>query len=351
MLTAYLHIRLKEEQGNKAKWFVLIGVAALIGSLTHYYYLFYFVMLFGNQLYKYLRAAEFKLLGFYALTGVLAGGLSLLIFPYSIQHMFSGYRGEGFIEKLKDVPQFLNNFSAYAWKLNVSTFNTFLVVIGIFVAFVAAYKKNHPDKLRDVYIPDPLSKDILQSLYMPTTFYFCIVAIASPWIELRYIMPVCVLIFLLMFYYFHRLLASVFGENRGNVLVCTALVLMFVLVPYVKDLKPEFQYTEMEEVSDRIENELNVPAVYFLHMDDNRFMDNILLFAELEESYVTKNFEPTEENVKRIVDGKDLSEGMLVFVNFGNDYDAVFESVRGATGLQNVEHIHRFNNCDIYYVS
>ena len=35
-------------------------------------------------------------------------------------------------------------------------------------------------------------------------FYFVLVAVASPWIELRYIMPVCGLIFVVAMYYYEQ---------------------------------------------------------------------------------------------------------------------------------------------------
>jgi len=41
---------------------------------------------------------------------------------------------------------------------------------------------------------------------VPTIIYTILVAIASPWIELRYIMPVCGLIFILVLYVTYMLL-------------------------------------------------------------------------------------------------------------------------------------------------
>ena len=100
LLIAYLHVKLRECKGNKAKWLVLISLSALIGSLTHYYYLFYLFALFLYQCYRYVRTKEYTTLRFYIGSMAVAGGLSLAIFPYSIQHMFFGYQGEGFISRL-----------------------------------------------------------------------------------------------------------------------------------------------------------------------------------------------------------------------------------------------------------
>ncbi len=350
LLIAYLHIRLKEEPEKKLKWFLFIGIAALVGSLTHYYYLFYLFALFCHQSLRYLRAAEFKTLGLYTLTMAIAGGLSLAIFPYSIQHMFFGYRGEGFISKLKDIPQFLTNIASYTWTVNEFAFNMFLTVIAVFSALVLSYRKNHKDRVKPVVMPDEETTDVLKSLYTPTVFYFAIVAVASPWIELRYIAPVCGLIFLLVFYYFQRLLGSVFGETRGNFLVGTALILTFIVSPIYLDLEPQVEFSDKKEIVESLEGDLNLPTVYVFNSSHNRFLDDILLFAKLDESYVAKDVEMTVENYQEILEGKDTSEGIIVFINYGYHNDNVLETFKQATGHENAKWLKRLNACDVYYV-
>lgn len=350
LMIAYLHIRLKEEPEKKAKWFALIGVVALVGSLTHYYFLFYLFALFCHQAYRYLRSAEFKTLAFYVLTMAVAGGLSLAIFPYSIQHMFFGYRGEGFIDKLKNVPQFLTNVASYVWTVNEFGFNLFLLVIGIFSALVLSYRKNHRDRIKPVVMPDEETTDILKSLYTPTVFYFAIVAVASPWIELRYIAPVLVLIFVLVIYYFQRLLGSVFGETRGNVLVGAALVLMFIVFPISTNQEPQVEFSDKREIVQSLEGDLNLPTVYVFNSSHNRFLDDILLFSKLDESYVAKDVEMNVGNYKEILEGKDTSEGIIVFINYGYHNDDVIETFKQATGLENSKWLKRLNACDVYYI-
>ncbi len=349
LIIAYLHIRLKEEPDKKAKWFAFIGTAALIGSLTHYYYLFYLFALFVHQAYRYLRSAEFKALGGYVLTMVLAGGASLAIFPYSIQHMFFGYRGEGFIDKLKDIPQFLINIASYAWTTNQYIFNFFLIVIAIFSVFVLAYRKNNRHKVRETVMPDEETKDVLKSLYAPTTFYFAIVAAASPFIELRYIAPIGGLIFLLVFYYFQRLLSSVFGESRGNFLVGTALILMFVAVPAYLKLEPETTYHDNAAIVDAVENDYNLPAVYVINSQHNRFLDDILLFSKLDESYIALDTELSAENYKSILEGKDVSNGVVVVIGELNDNDAIIQAFKEATGHDHVQWLKGLNAANVYY--
>ena len=132
-ITTYLHMKLLDSKKVNYKLFIFIGIFALVGSLTHYYYLFYLAMLYLIFAVKYIKEKEFKKLGLYTLTMVIAAGVSLAIFPYSIKHMFFGYRGEGVINNLLNVPQFFKNISGYIFKLNWFNFNNSSFLIYIFI--------------------------------------------------------------------------------------------------------------------------------------------------------------------------------------------------------------------------
>ena len=232
ILLFYLHVRLIEEKKSKLKWYIFIGVAVFIGVLTNYDYLFFLAILFGCRIYRYLRKADFRSIAFYMLSVIVALGLAMLAFPSALNDIISGYWFHGFAEKLNDKRQIVLNFASFSWELNTYGFNLFLSIIGIFAGFVAYYRKCRPDRIRDVFMPDEETDDILKSLCLSAIGYFIIVSVSAYWIELRYILPICIPLFMIVFYYFQRLLAAVFGENRGNVLVCAAFVIMFILLPY-----------------------------------------------------------------------------------------------------------------------
>ena len=60
LITTFLHIKLLEYKGSNFKLFSFIGLSALIGSLTHYYYLFYLVILFIIFTVKYIKEKDYK---------------------------------------------------------------------------------------------------------------------------------------------------------------------------------------------------------------------------------------------------------------------------------------------------
>lgn len=129
VITTYLHLKLLDTKGINYKLLTAIGISALVGSLTHYYYLFYLAILFIMFVIKYIKEKDYKSLLKYIVTMLLAGVISLIIFPYSIQHMFLGYRGQGAINNLTNISKFLSNICLYLLKINVYAFNNVLIII------------------------------------------------------------------------------------------------------------------------------------------------------------------------------------------------------------------------------
>ncbi len=352
LLIAYLHIKLRECKVNKAKWIVLIGFSALIGSLTHYYYLFYLFALFIYQCYRFIKKDEYKTLRFYVISMAVAGGLSLLIFPYSIQHMFFGYQGEGFISRLFSLPDMIDNILNYLWIVNEYGFNKALLFIALGAVTLCCYRKKYRKDVKPTEETDEAKIITLNSLLIPTFFYFVIVSAASPWIELRYIAAICINAFVLVFYYFHRLLKSLWKTKTANKLVSIVLAFMFVVFPLVTRQEPQsMYYRERADIVKTIEENDHVPAVYVFDTRDNRFLDDILLFAKLESSYIAKDQETTAEYYKSVLSGADISEGLFVFINNNQDNDGILSSLKSASGLNSCQWLKRLNACDVYYLN
>ena len=207
LITTYLHFKLFDSEKLNIKLLIGIGVSALIGSLTHYYYLFFLAMLFIIFVVKYIKEHRIKELIWYFVTMAIAGTSSLVIFPYSINHMFFGYIGQGVISKLTDISQFIVGIASYLYKVNRFVFNNILIIIVI--ACIVIYIKYRKEKI-------DIKNKYMKLIILPTLFYFLIVSVASPWIELRYIMPICSLIFVIVMYYLIKLLGNGFTEKTAQ---------------------------------------------------------------------------------------------------------------------------------------
>lgn len=227
VIITYLHLKLLDHEGNNKLLFA-IGTAALIGSLTHYYYLFYLAMLFIMFVIKYLKEKKYKELAKYVSTMIFAGVISLLIFPYSVQHMFLSYRGQGVISNLTDISKFTSSICLYILIINVYTFNNILFILLIFILGIILYKK-----IKKIKVLESKNKYI-KYIALPTLFYAILVAISSPWIELRYIMPVCNLIFVLVFYLTVILLKNIIKEKILNKIIIRNIFINVYNAIYIK---------------------------------------------------------------------------------------------------------------------
>lgn len=351
IITMYLHLKLLDEEKPSTKLLIGIGISALIGSLTHYYYLFFLAPLFVMMAIKFVKQKNYKLLGKYTVTMIIAAILSLAIFPYSIKHMFFGYRGQGAISNLTDISKFATAIGGYISKISKFAFNTMLPTIAIVILLIIIYKLIRKIKLseqKNIYI---------KYLAIPTLFYFVIVAVASPWIELRYVMPICGIVFVLVMYIMYILLKNIvkseildkiFLAVLALILIMPAILNTFVLKKEV--LEPEVEYSDKRQIVETLSNDLNVPTIYSFNSNNNRFLDDILLFAKINESYIAKDFGWTEENIKKIMEGKDLQNGIVVFINEGQENDEILIKLQQTLHLGKIEYLKRLNACDVYYI-
>lgn len=343
LITTYLHLKLLDKKEIDYKLLTFIGVSALAGSLTHYYYLFYLVMMFIMFAIKYIKEKRYKELIAYTVTMCIAGVTSLIIFPYSIKHLFFGYRGQGALSKLTQISEFLKSIKMYIKKFNRHAFNGLLFILLALILGLGIYKKVNKKKIFEN------KNQYIKYIAIPTAFYTLLVSLSAPWIELRYIMPVCGLVFILIIYLLENVLENIFNEkNVFRILtVCLAIIL---ITPIIFKMEPEEEFLDKRDIVEEVQNELNVPTIYMFNSNENRFLDDILLFSKLDNSYIAKDVECTDENINKILNGKDLSNGILVFINGGQNNDEMMEKIKNATGLNEWKWIKGLNACNIYLV-
>ena len=336
-IITYLHLKLIEEYDRKN--LILISISALVGSLTHYFFLFYLAVLFVMTLIRLIRQKE-KFVGYLVAIAV-AAAFSLLIFPYSISHILFSNRGTGAMggifstESFSQISEFLSLIQVYAF--NYMLLPLLIIIVQFFIFFtknLSVFKLGRP----------------FWYVFCPTAFYFLLTAIASPYIELRYVMPICGLFFVLVIYLLSHALEIAMPAKIANIFVLLALVVT-IIIPFITKTEPkQILYRENKDIVSRIETDLNLPTIYWFNSDENRFLDDILLFTKLDHSYVAKDSELTKENLRAIYKGQDLSNGLLVFINANQNNDEILSMFKRATHFGNVAHVHHLNACDIYLV-
>ncbi len=407
VIITYLHLKLLDNNDNKLLF--LIGICALAGSLTHYYYLFYLAMLFIMFVIKYIKEKKYKELGKYFGTILLAGILSLIIFPYSIQHMFFGYRGQDAINNFFNVSKYLIGIVRYIVTINVYAFNNILWALLFLILGVTIYKKNKKIPLIEI------KNKYIKYIMFPTGFYFLLVAVSAPFVTFRYVMPISAFILIIVMYYMLLLVKDIIKE-KNIYRIMGVIVLLILIMPtisnktidfiigtefrnekeslyaskqelvekmknesnipisffsnisniinssmpldsillYIKNYKiePEVMYSNMSETINRLENDLyNMPALYIYNSDNDRFLCDILLFTIIDESYIAKDIEYSEENIRRIILDKNIRNGMIVFVNDGQENEEILKIIKETTGLKKVTYLQRLYACDVYCIN
>lgn len=403
VITTYLHLKLLEKESKNNMILIGICISALIGSLTHYYYLFYLAVLFIMFSIKYIKEKKYKQLGKYIFAMTIAGTLSLIIFPYSINHIFFGYRGQGVLNNLTNIQQYFVNILLYLLITNVYVFNNFLFILILGIVIIFIYKLIKHKKIFET------KNKYVKYIAIPTLFYFIIVSICSPYIELRYIVAISPMIFIIVIYCVYNILHNICKEKTTDRIILFTFLIMFIMVYlsnetidlvigksfrseqeylyssktelveklknecnlpidimpgikgipldnvllFIKDfrIEPQVMYSNMFNIMKNVKGELkNVPALYLFNSNNNRFLDDILLFANIEESYIAKDIECSEEIIKEIMENKDISNGVLIFINDWQDNEKILNIIQKSINLSNVTYLKRLNMCDVYYI-
>lgn len=342
LIVSYLHIKNFDEKVLKIKDLIIMSVAIIIGSLTHYYYLVFLFMLFVIYMIKFIKEKNTNNILRYLSMMVISAIISLAIFPYSFVHMFMGYRGTGAISNLSNTEQMWNSFRQYLDILNNNAFNGVLKFVGIIAILVILYKILKNKKLIITF-----ENKEFWLMCIPTIIYFTIVAFVSPYQELRYIMPVCPLIVISVFYLLKVLFEKVFSRKHTYLILSIILIVM-LLLPEAIDINFYYLYKDKKEIVTRIEENHNTPCLYVFNTNQNRFLDDLYLFTILEQSYIMDVTKFDEVTVNEVFTNINLGNGLIVIINEGIEHETYLNTLLEVLNLKDCKHIQRMNACDIY---
>lgn len=343
---AYLHILNYKKEELDIKNLILIGTATLIASLTHYYNIIYIGIIYLIYAIIYLKNKQYKNLRKYTLTMVIAAICSLAIFPYSIKHIFMGYRGQGVLETFKEPSKMISNLANYITILNEKVFNGTLWLIAIFLVGVCIFKL-----VKNKQITIKVQNEKLLLIIIPAIIYFLFVAVSSPYTEIRYIIPVCNFIFIFVIYELYEVINKILKEERNSDILISIILILILVMPLKTNAKIDNLYLQRKEIVSQVtEKYEKIPTIYLFNSSQNRFLDDIYMFTKINESYILEVKDASTEKVQEILQNKDISNGIVVWVNEGFEKKQYLEMIKNSNNFKNCEHIQRMNACDIYYI-
>ena len=406
LISTYIHMNLYEKKNLEFKDLVTVLIVTILSSLTHYYTLIYIGVLFIIFVMKYTKNKEYKNLIKYIATFVIAAGISLAIFPYSLNHIFNGYRGVGATGSFIDSKALGKDIIIYLGILGKNLFGKIEIAISIIslLAIIRQKSKNYKNNIniqncknKNILIveqntdeKDAVKKDenngqvnkvnantntktntvgfsvkvnkLIKLILFPMIVYFVLVAKITPYKELRYMMPIISVTMIFIIYITNFVLEKVAEncsrDNHTNInhkksnsinpstvsSIALALIFTFTTIsPIFTGKHLDFTFKRMNNVAERVEKISDVPALYVFNENNNRFLDDIYLFTKIDNSYIMRLKNANEENIKKVFDGKDIENGILLICNEGYDREAIIKEVKEALGLKNEELIQNLN--------
>ena len=110
-------------------------------------------------------------------------------------------------------------------------------------------------------------------------------------------------------------------------------------------------YIEHKDIVASVENEYyKLPTIYLFNTNQNRFLDDIYLFTKIDESYILDIKYANKERISEILKEKNITEGILVWINEGFEKEPYLEMIKNINNFKNCEYLKRMNACDIYYI-
>ncbi len=203
----YVHLKIADEgfclKGRK-RW--KLAAVVLCGYLTHYYFVLYAIGIAAVFCIWMAAKKKWRELAGYIMTLAATAAAGLCIWPFSIRHVFQGYRGVGSLELLTSGEFYLSRTKlmfdqAAAWLLGGHGWVLLLCLCGLAGLFI--WKKG-----RGL----PVFKALL--LFVPIVFYTVTVSQIVPYLDTRYIMCTYPFWYLLVF----GTAAVLLRECRWNVM-------------------------------------------------------------------------------------------------------------------------------------
>ncbi len=234
VMTLYLHLKLQNKQevsiGKGSR--IALGTTVLLGFNTHYYYILFLFPLFLLMCVRLRKKGA--LCRSYIKCMIATGFISLIIWPFSIYHIFFGYRGTEAVSHVF-ADGLLNRLFAYTEELGQAFFagNTWigsvLLLASVIFCLMVWYRRRS-------------DKGLIMGMIVPCIVYFVFIAQIAPVVSDRYIMCLFPYIAILMAITVSGII-GILCKNRGRMIVTFILGMAYAVVISFLNV-PNYLYLE-----------------------------------------------------------------------------------------------------------
>lgn len=337
MACIMLHLRMSEKKYEiSRKDYIQLGVIVLLGYLTQYYFILYILALAIVSVIIMLINKKIKPALIYILTMFCAGVAGLIIWPFSIRHVFGGYRGNQAIESMK------STYSLYklGWMAETSIGLT-LGKIGIIILLAAA-----AIAIATIIIKKkkyPYAK--LSMLIIPMIFTTVVVTQISPYYAERYLMNIFPFFIIIPVYIIGLFINAIIEKKdnkkkkRINISLIIPLAVISVIIAifnncFMHEVKNLFKGgQETVEIAD------NTDCICVLPDGDwNETAEDSMILAKCNKVGIVY-----VSNISVLKDGYKYKKGNKLLVNISNslDIDETLEIVKSELGVEDLNEVKR----------
>lgn len=292
-----------------------LSIIIILGTLTQYYFIIFMLALVVLTIIRYARRKQYKNIVKYIGIIIISEIIIYLIFPsYTAQLVGNSERSPQSANVIEKIINVINREQKYGDILNNNMFflKANYIIIGILaisilvviIELINNYKKKVELKINKR----------LNTILVPTVFYWLIVTTTSPYISLRYILPIFVYILILMMYILKKELQTLL-KNRKKVLALSSIVWIVYSMMFIGTGDVEYQYKYNKEMIETLHKYKDIPCIYMYVGGDvlcNGFVSDLNYVRQFENVYIMDKILFLPKNVKDILKDVDISKGIII---------------------------------------
>lgn len=349
LMLIYWHIRKKQKKNLTYKDLLPLYAMIIFGFLTHYYYCIIVATLFAIYLIKFIKKKEYKNMILYIFTVISSALTGIILFPYSVFHIFFSYRGE-------EVGNNLINFSNAFIKIKenfalinhevLHNYGYILLAIIVLFCFLWIFFKRKEKQIQE-------EKGSIIYVVIPLIVYLVIIIFGSPYIDLRYIMPAVPLIFCSLIYVMNDILQDILSTKKAFFILLTISICFSIsVIPRLSN--NSYTYKGHKEVLNYIEDNLeDKPWIYVyedISVQYNKTMECYEALTKANMTYIMQSDIATAEHIEKTLEDIDKTNGIVIMMNYAITND-VLEQVLKTELFNDIKYIGVLGRYQIYLLN
>ena len=163
---------------------------------------------------------------------------------------------------------------------------------------------------------------------IPMAVYLVFSIMCSPYIDLRYLMPVILLIFFSLIYVFCDILKNIISK-RKMFFVLLIISICFAITVIPKLSNNLYTYKGQGKVLKYLENEINNKPMVYIYEDYsaqyNKIMECYEALTKIDQTYIMSKEKFSINNLKNIIRNVDTKNGIVIMMHFAYEEEILGE--------------------------